>query len=65
MVGSQQDHAREVFAQPTNDSTATMGIQNQSVSYFDNASGYLVSPLTDRFFKSDLKTLTVNINYLA
>jgi len=47
MVGSQQDQAREVFAQPNNDSTATMGIQNQTVSYFDNASGYLVSPSTD------------------
>ena len=47
MVGSQQDQAREVFAQPNNDGTATMGVQNQTVSYFDNASGYLVSPLTD------------------
>lgn len=47
MVGSQQDQTREVFAQPNNDSTATTGIQNQTVSYFDNASGYLVSPLTD------------------
>ncbi|MGC1132827.1 MAG: dienelactone hydrolase family protein [Nitrososphaeraceae archaeon] len=47
MVGSQQDQAREVFAQPNNDSSETIDTQNQTISYFDNASGYLVSPVAD------------------
>lgn len=44
---TQQDQINEIFAQSTNDSAGTVDVQNQSVSYFDNAHGYLVSPLTD------------------
>jgi hypothetical protein len=40
--GSQQEQAGEVFAQ-----LSATGLQNQTVSYFGNSSGYLVSPLTD------------------
>jgi hypothetical protein len=47
MGGTQQVQGSEVFAQSTNDSTRAMDIQNQSVSYFGNASGYLVSPVVD------------------
>src|ERR687898_1655568 len=42
---SQQERAGEVSAQLTTDSEAAIGIQNQTVSYFGNSSGYLVSPL--------------------
>jgi carboxymethylenebutenolidase len=47
MSVTQQKQTSEVFAQLTNDSTGTPGLQNQTVSYFDNASGYLVSPVSD------------------
>jgi len=46
MGGTQQDHLSEVLAS-TNDSSGTADVQNQTVSYFDNASGYLVSPVMD------------------
>jgi carboxymethylenebutenolidase len=46
-VGSQQEPAGKVSAQLTTDSEAAIGIQNQTVSYFGNSSGYLVSPLID------------------
>lgn len=46
MSTTQQDQTSKVFAQLTNDSTGTTDTQNQIVSYFDNASGYLVSPVT-------------------
>ena len=45
--GTQQEQASEVFAQPTDDSSETIDTQNQTISYFDNASGYLVSPVAD------------------
>jgi carboxymethylenebutenolidase len=47
MSATQQKRTNEVFPQLTNDSTGTTGLQNQTVSYFDNASGYLVSPVAD------------------
>jgi carboxymethylenebutenolidase len=40
--GFQQEQKGEVFAQLT-----ATGLQNQTVSYFGNSSGYLVSPLVD------------------
>jgi len=46
-VGSQQEPAGKVSAQLTTDSEAAIVIQNQTVSYFGNSSGYLVSPLID------------------
>ena len=46
-VGSQQEPAGKVSAQLTTDSEAAIGIQNRTVSYYGNSSGYLVSPLAD------------------
>ena len=46
-VGSQQEPAGRVSAQLATDSEEAIGIQNQTVSYFGNSSGYLVSPLID------------------
>lgn len=46
-VGSQQERAGKVSAQLTTDSEAAIGIQNRTVSYYGNSSGYLVSPLID------------------
>jgi carboxymethylenebutenolidase len=46
-MSATQGQASEVFAQPTPDGTGTIDTQNQTVSYFDNASGYLVSPVAD------------------
>lgn len=46
-VGSQQEPAAKVSAQLTADSEAATSIQNQTVSYYGNSSGYLVSPLAD------------------
>jgi carboxymethylenebutenolidase len=46
-AGSQQEPAGKVSAQLTTDSEAAIGIQNQTVSYYGNSSGYLVSPLAD------------------
>ena len=46
-VGSQQEPAGKVSAQLTADSEAAIGIQNRTVSYYGNSSGYLVSPLID------------------
>jgi carboxymethylenebutenolidase len=43
----QEPAAAKVSAQLTADSEAATGIQNQTVSYFGNSSGYLASPLTD------------------
>jgi len=47
LAGTQQEQASEVSAQPTDDSSQTIDTQNQTISYFDNASGYLVSPVAD------------------
>jgi carboxymethylenebutenolidase len=44
---SQQERAGEVFAQLTTDGVTAIGLQNQTVSYYGNSSGYLVSPLID------------------
>ena len=46
-AGSQQEPAGKVSAQLTTDSEAAIGIQNRTVSYYGNSSGYLVSPLAD------------------
>ena len=46
-VGSQQEPAGKVSAQLTTDSEAAISIQNRTVSYYGNSSGYLVSPLAD------------------
>ncbi|MGC1132889.1 MAG: dienelactone hydrolase family protein [Nitrososphaeraceae archaeon] len=46
-VGSQQEPAGKVSAQLNTDSEAAIGIQNRTVSYYGNSSGYLVSPLAD------------------
>ena len=45
--GFQQEPVAKVSAQLIADSEAATGIQNQTVSYFGNSSGYLASPLTD------------------
>ena len=44
---SQQERAGEVFAQLTADGVTAIGLQNQTVSYYGNSSGYLVSLLID------------------
>jgi carboxymethylenebutenolidase len=47
-VGLQQEQVGKVSAQlTTTDSDAAIGLQNQTVSYYGNSSGYLVSPLID------------------
>jgi carboxymethylenebutenolidase len=48
VVGSQQEQEGKVSAQlTTTDSEVDIGIQNQTISYYGNSSGYLVSPLSD------------------
>lgn len=46
-VDSQQEPTARVSAQLAADSNAAIGLQNQTVSYYGNSSGYLVSPLID------------------
>jgi carboxymethylenebutenolidase len=47
-VGLQQEQVGKVSAQlTTTDSDAAIRLQNQTVSYYGNSSGYLVSPLID------------------
>jgi carboxymethylenebutenolidase len=46
-IDSQQEPTARVSAQLAADSNAAIGIQNQTVSYYGNSSGYLVSPLID------------------
>jgi carboxymethylenebutenolidase len=46
-VDLQQEPTARVSAQLAADSNAAIGLQNQTVSYYGNSSGYLVSPLID------------------
>jgi carboxymethylenebutenolidase len=63
MVATQQEQGGEVFAQESSNTTTASDIQNQTISYFDSASGYLASPsMSNNNATSDLLPAVVMIH---